>query len=196
MDKLTFQDLLSLENYDDVRDAFRRRHMAYKKNRLAAIGPDVVCCFEDRFTILYQVQEMLRVERIFKKQSIEEELDTYNPLIPDGCNWKATMMIQIVDVEERREALARLVGIEARIWIRVDGHEPVYAVADEDLERSTVEKTSAVHFLRFELDSNMRESALWGGLLSLGVDHPNYRHTLASLPDNLTDSLRSDLGGI
>ena len=193
MDKLTFQDLLSLEDYDETRDSFRRRLMTHKKNRLASIGPDVVCCFEDRFTILYQVQEMLRVERIFNRQGIEEELETYNPLIPDGSNWKATMMIQVINVEERRKTLAKLVGIETCTWMRIEGHHPVYAIADEDLDRTTVEKTSAVHFLRFELNSKMRASANQGGALSLGIDHSDYRYTLEPLPIDLTDTLRSDL---
>lgn len=195
MDKLTLQDLLSLEDYDETRDSFRRRVMAHKKNRRAEIGPNVVCCFEDRLTIVYQVQEMLRVERVFNRRGIEGELATYNPLIPDGSNWKATMMIQIADIEQRRKALARLVGIETCTWIRIEGYHAVYAIADEDLERSTAEKTSSVHFLRFELDSNMRKSIAQGALLSLGIDHLNYRHTVEPLPAHLADALRGDLEG-
>ena len=167
--------------------------MARKKNRLASIGPDVVLSFEDRTTILYQVQEMLRIERIFKQAGIQEELDTYNPLIPDGSNWKATMMIQIPDVAARREALTRLVGIERRCWVRIEDHDRVYAIADEDMKRTTEDKTSAVHFLRFELSPVARDGVQGGGRITMGIDHPSYWHSLDPVPVPLADSLRDDL---
>jgi hypothetical protein len=193
MNPIALQDLMTLEGYDKVRHSFRQAVMVRKKNRLAPIGPDVVLSFEDRTTILYQIQEMLRVERIFIRAGIQEELDAYNPLIPDGSNWKATMMIQIPDVATRREALTRLVGIENVCWVQVEGHERVFAIADEDMERSTEEKTSAVHFLRFELPSAARDGVQGGGRITMGIDHPFYRHSLDPLPVPLSDSLRDDL---
>ena len=193
MNPITLQDLMTLEGYDKARHSFRQAVMARKKSRLAPIGPDVVLSFEDRTTILYQIQEMLRVERIFIRAGIQEELDAYNPLIPDGSNWKATMMIQIPDVATRREALTRLVGIENFCWVQVEGHERVFAIADEDMERSTEEKTSAVHFLRFELPSAARDGVQGGGRITMGIDHPFYRHSLDPLPVPLSDSLRDDL---
>ena len=193
MNPITLQDLMTLEGYDKARNSFRQVVMERKKNRLALIGPDVVLSFEDRTTILYQVQEMLRVERIFKRAGIQEELDAYNPLIPDGSNWKATMMIQIPDVETRRQALTRLVGIERLCWVRVEDHDRVYAIADEDMERTTEDKTSAVHFLRFELPPVACDGVQGGDRITMGIDHPSYRHSLDPIPTLLGNSLRGDL---
>ena len=193
MNPITLQDLMTLEGYDKARHSFRQAVMARKENRLAPIGPDVVLSFEDRTTILYQIQEMLRVERIFIRAGIQAELDAYNPLIPDGSNWKATMMIQIPDVATRRQALTRLVGIENLCWVRVEDHDRIYAISDEDMERSTEEKTSAVHFLRFELPPVTRDSVQGGGRITMGIDHPSYRHCLDPVPAPLSDSLRDDL---
>ena len=195
MNPITLQDLMTLEGYDKARHSFRQAAMGRKKNRLATIGPDVVLFFEDRTTVLYQIQEMLRVERIFIQAGIQAELDAYNPLIPDGSNWKATMMIQIPDVATRRQALSRLVGIESFCWVRVEDHDRVYAIADEDMERSTEDKTSAVHFLRFELPPVARDGVQGGGRITMGIDHTSYRHILDPVPAPLSDSLRDDLVG-
>ena len=195
MNPITLQDLMTLEGYDKARHSFRQAVMARKKNRLAPIGPDVVLSFEDRTTILYQIQEMLRVERIFIRAGIQAELDAYNPLIPDGSNWKATMMIQIPDVATRRQALTRLLGIESLCWVRVEDHDRVYAIADEDMERSTEDKTSAVHFLRFELPPVVRDSVQGGERITMGINHPSYWHSLDPVPVPLADSLRDDLVG-
>ena len=193
MNPITPQDLMTLEGYDKARHSFRQAVMARKENRLAPIGPDVVLSFEDRTTILYQIQEMLRVERIFIQAGIQAELDAYNPLIPDGSNWKATMMIQIPDVATRRQALSRLVGIESFCWVRVEDHDRVYAIADEDMGRTTEDKTSAVHFLRFELPPVARDGVQGGDRITMGIDHPSYRHSLDPIPASLADSLRDDL---
>ena len=192
MNILDRQDLLSLEQYAEQRADFRDRVMEHKKNRRVNIGPHFSLYFEDRLTIRYQVQEMLRIERIFEADAIQQELDTYNPLIPDGSNLKATAMLEFEDVDLRRRRLAELVGIEHRIWLQVDGHEKVYAIANEDLERSTDEKTSAVHFLRFELDEPMAESARAGSNLSFGVDHDLY-HYECRLENSTRHALAGDL---
>jgi hypothetical protein len=157
------------------------------------IGPHATVYFEDRLTIHYQIQEMLRVERIFEAAGIEEELAAYNPLIPDGNNWKATFMIEEPDIERRRALLADLIGIEGRVWIRIDGHEPVFAIADEDLDRDTDEKTSSVHFLRFELDAGMLRDARAGAGLGIGIDHEKYNHRVEPLADNIRRALQADL---
>lgn len=193
MDKLTRNDLFSLEEYAVNRDAFRARVMAHKKNRKLHIGPVATLYFEDRQTIQYQIQEMLRIERIFEAEGIKDELDAYNPLIPDGSNWKATFMIEEPDVEQRRELLARLIGVEDTVWVRVDGNEPVYAIADEDLERDTAEKTSSVHFLRFELDDRMVADLKAGASLSMGIDHRNYNYQVEPVATPVRDALRTDL---
>jgi hypothetical protein len=193
MEKLTRDDLYSLEKYAEIRPEFRARVMAHKKNRNVRIGPSATVYFEDRLTIHYQVQEMLRVERIFEAAGIEEELEAYNPLIPDGGNWKATFMIEEADVEKRRELLAGLIGIEDRVWVRVNGHDPVYAIADEDLERDTEEKTSSVHFLRFELTPGMASDIRAGVALGIGIDHENYRYQLEPVTDSVRDALLADL---
>lgn len=193
MKKLTRTDLASLEEYAQKRGEFRARVLEHKKHRQLPVGPNTTLYFEDAITIQYQVQEMLRAERIFEAQEIEQELAAYNPLIPDGSNWKATFMLEYEDVAERRQALQRLRGIEDRVWVRVDGFERVFAVADEDLERATEEKTSAVHFLRFELSSEMSASLKEDAALSAGIDHPQYRHEVSPVPDGVRRSLLADL---
>jgi len=189
---LTQDDLYSLEEYARQRSDFRARVMAHKKNRSIHLGDHATLYFEDRLTMQYQIQEMLRVERIFEPEGIEDELKAYNPLIPDGANLKATFMIEYADVEERRHQLARLVGIEDRVWLKVEGFDPVYAIADEDLERETEDKTSSVHFMRFEFTDAMCEAAKEGAALSAGVEHPNYTETVDPLPGNIRDSLTAD----
>ena len=169
------ESLLSLEAYARERDVFRARVIEHKKRRTVHLGGHVTLQFEDELTIRYQVQEMLRIERIFEEDGIQHELDAYNPLVPDGSNWKATMLIEYPDAEERRRMLARLKGIERAVWVQVQGSERVFAVADEDLERENEEKTSSVHFLRFELTAAMREGLRRGAGVTVGVEHPEYR---------------------
>lgn len=193
MKKLTREDLYSLEKYATLRSQFRADVMAHKKNRQVAIGPNATLYFEDRITIQYQVQEMLRIERVFEPQGINDELEAYNPLIPDGQNWKATFMLEFPDVEERREALKRLKGIEKRVWARVAGFEPVRPVADEDLEREDADKTSSVHFMRFELSADMVKAVKRGAPVAMGIDHPAYIHQVDPLPAPIRDSLAQDL---
>jgi hypothetical protein len=184
--------LMSLETYARERVRFRAQVLEHKKNRTVHLGEHVTLQFEDELTIRYQVQEMLRIERIFEEAGIQGELDAYNPLVPDGSNWKATMLLEYPDVEERRRMLAALKGIERRVFVEVQGCEPVYAIADEDLERETEEKTSSVHFLRFELDGRMREALRRGAAVTVGVDHPQYRAS-TPLPANARDALAADL---
>jgi hypothetical protein len=193
MEKLTRDDLYKLEDYAGNRADIRARVLAHKKNRKVHIGPVATLYFEDRQTIQYQIQEMLRVERIFEAAAIQEELDAYNPLIPDGSNWKATFMIEEPDVEQRRELLARLIGIEDTVWVRVDGHDPVYAIADEDLERNTAEKTSSVHFMRFELDAGMVADLKAGASLGMGIDHRNYNYQIEPVATPVRAALLADL---
>lgn len=193
MKKLTRDDLWSLEEYAAKRNEFRAEVMAHKKNRQAHVGPNATLYFEDRTVMQYQIQEMLRVERIFEAEGIQEELDTYNPMIPDGRNWKATFMLEYGDVDERQEALAKMVGIEDVTWVQVVDFDRVYAIADEDLERETEEKTSSVHFLRFELTADMAKAVKAGAAISVGIDHESYRHAAEPLPDNIRDSLAADL---
>ncbi|HEX6927887.1 MAG TPA: DUF3501 family protein [Gammaproteobacteria bacterium] len=192
MRQLAREDLMRLEDYAARRMEFRRNIMTHKVHRIVAIGPNMRLFFEDRLTIQYQIQEMLRAERIFEAAGIQEELDAYNPLIPDGTNWKATQMIEFPDERERRVALTRLVGIETRTWVQVEGHR-VHAIADEDMERNTGEKTAAVHFLRFELASAMIAALKGGAALSVGVDHDNYRHACSPVPDSVRAALLKDL---
>ncbi len=196
MTKLSRTDLYSLEEYSEIRDEFRARVMEHKKNRRLDIGDNLVLLFEDRLVMHYQIQEMLKAEKIFDADGIQEELDAYNPLIPDGTNWKATMMIQYADVAERQQMLAKLVGIENRVWLRIGNHDKVYPIADEDLERATDDKTSAVHFLRFELAPTMIADIHKGASISAGVDHENYSVTLEAIPDNVATSLAQDLESI
>lgn len=186
------QDLMSLEQYARQRSDFRSRVLAHKKPRTVAVGPNCTWVFEDRLTIQYQVQEMLRVERIFEPEGIQDELDAYNPLIPDGTNWKATLLIEYPDPDERKAALARLKGIESRCYVQVEGFERVYAVADEDLERENEEKTSSVHWLRFELTPAMRAAVKSGARVSVGIDHPAYTHA-TSLDEASRVALARDL---
>jgi hypothetical protein len=166
--------LMSLEAYARGRNEFRAKVIAHKKHRTVHLGASVTLLFEDELTIRYQVQEMLRIERIFEDQGIQHELDAYNPLIPDGGNWKATMLIEYPDADERRRMLALLKGVERRVWVQVGGGARIHAVADEDLERENDEKTSSVHFLRFELDVEARSELRRGGALAMGIDHPSY----------------------
>jgi hypothetical protein len=191
--RLAATDLMSLEQYARERPAFRARVLAHKRDRQLAVGPHCTWCFEDRLTIQYQVQEMLRAERIFEADGIAQELDAYNPLVPDGTNWKVTLLIEYPDPAERRAALERLKGIEDRCWIQAAGHARVFAIADEDLERENEEKTSAVHFLRFELDARMRAALRAGAVLSVGIDHDQHRYSVERVPDAIRASLIADL---
>lgn len=193
MEKLRREDLYSLEQYAEIRPQFRARVMAHKKNRAVPLGPHATLYFEDRLTMQYQVQEMLRAERIFEPPGIADELDAYNPLVPDGTNWKATCMLEYADLEERHAALARLKGIETRVWVKVAGFEPVWAIADEDLEREDETKTSAVHFLRFELTPEMIRAAKRGADIGVGIEHPAYRFTVERLPRAVRAALADDL---
>jgi hypothetical protein len=193
MDKLTRADLMSLEQYSIERKAFREKVMAHKADRKVHIGTNATLYFEDRLTMQYQVQEMLRIEKIFESAGINEELESYNPLIPDGSNWKATFMVEFPDIEERKVQLARLIGIERKTWAQVAGFDKVYPIANEDLERETEEKTSAVHFLRFELTPIMVAAAREGASIQMGIEHPNYTHTV-SLSEASRASLAADLG--
>ena len=193
MQKLTPKSLMTLEAYAKARKDFRTLVLAHKKSRTVHLGEHVTLIFEDELTIRYQVQEMLRVERIFEEDGIQDELDAYNPLIPDGRNFKATMMIEYEDEKERRAALALLKGVEERTWVRVEGCAPVYAIADEDLDRETEEKTSSVHFLRFELTDEMAEALKYGMTLSIGVDHPHYTARVDPVAAEVRAALVRDL---
>ena len=192
MPRIDRASLMTLEAYARERPQFRAKVMAHKKNRRVQLGDDVTLIFEDELTNRYQVQEMLHAERIFEEQGIQEELDTYNPLVPDGRNLKATMMIEYPDPDERGKRLADLIGIEDKVWLQVAGHERVWAIADEDLDRENDEKTSAVHFLRFELDEAAAQALKKGAGLTIGVDHPSYSATLEA-PSAVRDSLVKDL---
>lgn len=193
MSKLTRQNLMSLEQYAEQRQAFREQVMAHKKHRQVAVTEHTTLYFEDQLTMQYQIQEMLRIERIFEADAIQEELDAYNPLIPDGNNWKATFMIEYDDVEERKSALAKLIGIEDKVWVQVKGFDKVFAIADEDLERDTEEKTSSVHFLRFQLSDDMIVAAKSGADINIGIDHENCRHAVEPVAKDIRDSLVTDL---
>jgi hypothetical protein len=193
MQKLTRADLYSLEQYAEQRPDMRAQLLAHKKDRKVHLGPTATVYFEDRLTMQYQIQEMLRVERIFEASGIEEELGAYNPLIPDGSNWKATFMIEEPDVEKRHALLARLIGIEDRVWVRVDGNEQVFAFADEDMDRSREEKTSAVHFLRFELSEKMIADLRQGASLGVGIDHQYYAYEVEPVAGPVRASLLADL---
>jgi hypothetical protein len=192
MAKLSKADLYSLEKYAEIRSEFRTRVMAHKKQRRVAIGEHAALYFEDALTMQYQVQEMLRIERIFEADGIQEELDVYNPLIPDGSNWKATFMLEYADVQERKAALAQLVNIEKAIYLQVDGCERVTPIANEDLQRTTEDKTSAVHFMRFELTAPMIEALKGGAGLVAGIDHDAYRFQ-TEVVGEVRESLLADL---
>ncbi len=194
MNKLTRDDLFSLEKYAEVRPEFRARVMAHKKNRRLPIGANATLYFEDTLTMHYQIQEMLRAERIYEASGIQEELDAYNPLIPDGSNWKATFMMEYPDENERRVQLAKLIGIERHVWAQVADFARITPIADEDLERETEEKTSSVHFLRFELTPEMAAAVRQGAAISIGIDHPAYTYSVEPIPRNIRDSLAADLG--
>jgi hypothetical protein len=190
--RLSRADLMSLEQYSTARKEFRARVLDHKRNRLIAIGSNATWAFEDRLTIQYQVQEMLRVERIFEAAGIQDELDAYNPLIPDGSNWKVTFLIEFPDPEERKRRLAAMKGIEDRCWVQVSGLERAFAIADEDLERENEEKTSSVHFLRFELSADMVAKVKSGADVKAGIDHPSYSYEVELSPAQ-RDSLAKDL---
>jgi hypothetical protein len=192
MNRLSVSDLFSLEQYARQRTGFRQSVLNHKRHRQIAIGPNTMWLFEDRMTVQYQVQEMLRTERIFEPEGIAEELEAYNPLIPDGQNWKVTLLIEFTDAEERRTALEKLKGVEDRCFVRVAGFDPVFAIADEDLERENDEKTSSVHFLRFELSSEMIAGLRGGSGLSVGIDHPQYKHAIDAVPDAVRLALIAD----
>lgn len=193
MPQISRESLMTLEAYAKARPEFRRKVLEHKKNRAVHVGPHVTLLFEDELTIRYQVQEMLRIEKIFEEDGIRHELDAYNPLVPDGSNLKATMMIEYDDPAVRRQELGRLKGIEDRVWVQVDGFARVHAIADEDLERENEEKTSAVHFLRFELDQAMAAALKSGAALGVGIDHENYRAEVAALPEAARAALAADL---
>ncbi len=193
MTKITRDSLMTLEAYAKARQEFRARVMAHKKNRKVRLGENITLIFEDELTVRYQIQEMLRVEKIFEEEGILDELRTYGPLVPDGSNWKATMMIEYTDPVERAASLAELIGIEDTVWVRVQEYAPVYAIADEDLERETEEKTSSVHFLRFELAQDMIRALRQGAALSMGIDHPAYQALVEPVDAAVRDSLIDDL---
>jgi len=191
MPAITAESLMSLEQYARARKEFRAKVLAHKKPRTIRLGDHVTLVFEDELTMRYQIQEMLRVERIFKEEGILDELAAYNPLVPDGSNWKATMLIEYPDPGERKAALARMIGIEDRVWVRIGGGEKRYAIADEDMDRENDEKTSSVHFLRFELDEGAKGALKAGAPLAVGVDHPAY----AAARDPVSPESRASLLG-
>ena len=191
--RITRESLLTLESYAKTRKGFRERVLAHKKPRTVHLGEHVTLLFEDELTIRYQIQEMLRIEKTFEDTGIQDELDAYNPLVPDGANWKATMLVEYEDVDERHRALGRLKGIEDRVWVQIEGHPRVYAISDEDLERENDEKTSSVHFLRFELTPATVATLKAGAALSIGVDHPQYTAALRTVSEETRAALLADL---
>ncbi len=192
MNALTHEKLYTLEHYARIRPEFRAKVIAHKKHRQLPIGAHATLYFEDALTMQYQVQEMLRLERMFEPDLIQEELDVYNPLVPDGHNWKATFMIEYGDIDERRRMLGRLIGIEKKVWVQVEDCDKVYPIANEDLDRETEDKTSAVHFLRFELTPQMIAAAKGGAAIHAGIDHDHYREAIV-VPQSVHDSLVADL---
>jgi len=193
MSKLSRDTLLSLEQYSEMRPAFRQQVMEHKKSRRVFLGENATLYFESELTMRYQIQEMLRIEKTFDKEGIQEELDVYNPLIPDGKNWKATFMIEFSDEDKRKDALEKMIGIENKVYVAIEGFEPVWAIADEDLERDTEEKTSSVHFMRFELSDEMIDDFRNGKKLTMGIEHPAYT-VQADIKDGaIRDSLMDDL---
>jgi len=192
MAKLTRADLMSLEEYSEKRAEFRQQMMAHKKPRKIYIGDNATLYFEDRMTMQYQIQEMLRIEKIFDAEGINEELEAYNPLIPDGSNLKATFMVEFPNEEERKVQLAKLIGIEKKTWVQVGDADKVYPISNEDLERETEEKTSSVHFMRFELTADMVAAAKAGAAITMGISHPEYTYDVV-LNDESRTSLVADL---
>lgn len=193
MEKLTRDNIYTLEKYSEVRDEFRRKVMEHKRERRLALGTNATLYFEDHLTMQYQVQEMLRIERIFEAEGIEEELNAYNPLIPDGNNWKATFMVEFPDVSERKAMLQKLVGIEGRVWLQIGESGKLRPIADEDLDRDSEDKTSAVHFLRFDLSADQVQALKGGAALAAGIDHPQYQVEVRPVPDDVRRSLLNDL---
>ena len=193
MTKLTREDLMSLEEYAEKRADFRQQVLELKKDRNIALGDHATLYFENEQTIRYQIQEMLRIEKVFEADGINEELEAYNPLIPDGCNWKATFMIEYGDPEERAKALSNLVGVENKVWVQVNGFDKVYAIANEDLERSTEEKTSAVHFMRFELTAEMAKAVKVNKDISMGIDYGGFDQLVSPIPETSRASLMNDI---
>ncbi len=193
MDHLSRDDLWSLEDYAVERPNFRARVLEHKKTRQVALGEHARMYFEDALTIKYQIQEMLRIEKVFEADGIMEELEAYNPLIPDGSNWKATFMLEYDDPQERALRLAEMIGIEDKVWMQVEGCDRVYPIADEDLDRSTADKTSSVHFMRYELDSSMVSAARGGAAISIGIEHPALPIEGVQLDEPVRQSLASDL---
>lgn len=184
---------MSLEQYAEARNEFRQKVLEHKRDRRVALGTNAALYFEDRLTMQYQVQEMLRIERIFEADGIDEELEAYNPLIPDGGNWKATFMVEFPDTEERRAMLKALRGIEDRVFVQIGDHDRIYAIADEDMDRTDEEKTSAVHFMRFELPGDQVDALSAGAVLAAGINHDNCQVEISPLPDNIRTSLLADL---
>ena len=193
MPKITRESLMTLEAYAKSRKDFRAKVLEHKRARAVHVGPHVTLLFEDELTIRYQIQEMLRIEKTFEEAGIQDELDAYNPLVPDGRNFKATMLIEYEDVEARKAALSKLKGIEDKVWVQVEGCPKAWAIADEDLERENAEKTSAVHFLRFELTKEMADALKYGVALSIGVEHPNYKASLEPVSPETRAALVKDL---
>ena len=194
MARISRDSLLTLEAYARQRSDFRARVIAHKKNRTVRLGEHVTLTFEDELTVRYQIQEMLRIEKTFEEAGIQDELDAYNPLIPDGTNLKATMMIEYDDPVARKDALARLKGVEDRVYVEVDGQPKVYAVADEDLERENEEKTSSVHFLRFEFDPPAIAAIRQGAAIAMGIDHPHYAARIDEVAPQVQSALARDFG--
>ncbi len=190
---LSRQDLWSLEQYAEKRAEFRSKVLEHKKNRYVNLTPNARLIFEDELTLRYQIQEMLRIEKVFEADGIQDELDAYNPLIPDGDNWKCTFMLEFDDVPERRVKLAGLIGVERQVWMQVEGHDKVFAIADEDLERENDEKTSSVHFMRFQLTPNMIIDAVGGAKIIAGCDHQNMHINGLELNENVRNALANDL---
>lgn len=194
MPQITRESLMTLEAYAKARNEYRRQVMAHKKNRQVHLGQNLTLIFEDELTVRYQIQEMLRIEKTYEEEGIQDELEAYNPLVPDGSNWKATMMIEYPEETERRVMLTKLKGIEDRVWVQVMDFARIHAIADEDLERENDEKTSSVHFLRFELTPEMIAAAKSGAAIAVGVDHPVYTAEIV-VAQAVRDSLAADLKG-
>ena len=190
--EITRKDLMSLEQYAEKRPAFRQQVLQHKKNRQVALGPNATLYFEDRLTLLYQIQEMLRIEKVFEADGINEELEAYNPMIPSGRNFKATFMIEYTDADMRAAQLEKMVGIEDLVWMMVEGFDKVWSIADEDLERSNATKTSAVHFMRFEMSDDMAQALKTGANWSIGVQHPVYTYEY-KVEGETKDCLLNDL---